>query len=83
MRSSPKSRLALTAMKLGVPLPLLLSAIRMLFGINCPYCEFYNRLLIKRNKIGEPKLLSLLDQVIKAKRANDTVLLERLKKEFL
>jgi hypothetical protein len=82
MQSSPKARLSLMAMKLGVPLPVLLSAIRSAFGVNCAYCEFYNRILVKRHKLGEAKTLDLLSQIIVAKKNNDIVLLERLKKEF-
>jgi len=82
MQSSPKARLSLMAMKLGVPLPVLLNSLRSVFGINCPYCEFYSKILVKRKKLGEQKTLSLLSQIITAKKNDDVVLLERLKKEF-
>lgn len=78
-----KSRLAVAATKLGVPVPKLFDLVRQVAGIKCPYCDLSTKILEHLDRLGDEKACNILQRVLIAKEKDDRMELNRLVKEFL
>jgi hypothetical protein len=77
-----RAKLTIYASKLGLPVADLLNILKIIFKVDCAYCEIYNRILRLRQKLGDEKTVKLLSDIIQAKKDDNIELVEQLKKEF-
>lgn len=82
MTSAQKARLAITATKLGLPVPSFLTLVKQIGQFKCPFCKLGVQVLNKLDVMGEEKALDILTRVLEAKKEKNHVALAQLVEEF-
>jgi hypothetical protein len=77
-----QAKLAMLAVKLGVPLPEILTTLRQWLGIQCGFCVAFVEVLRKFNTQNEQTTERLLVEILEAKKTNNVQRLNELAKEF-
>lgn len=77
-----KTKLAVFATKLGLPLPEFLDVARWLLKKDCPFCQMGTEILKRIDGLGETKAMELLNRILIAKNTNDMNTLDLIKQEL-
>lgn len=77
-----KIKVALFAVKLGLPVADILDAARFILGKSCPYCQLSTNLLRLVDSLGEEKVKEYITKCLNAKKNNDLAALATLQKEI-
>lgn len=77
-----KAEIAVVATELGLPVGDLLTLVRQVGQIKCPFCELAVQVLAQIKRVGRDKAVDILKRVIIAKQGNDYASLAKLIEEF-
>lgn len=77
-----KARIAVWLQKSGLPVAEFYDAMRWVLKKDCPFCQMGTQVLKAIDELGEDKVEEALEEILKAKDANDMARLEQIKKDL-